>query len=166
MGYEPMHWTRVAAYRECEKRLRRMNLNSLRVLEISAGTHWQKMGFHSFKSMDFPEYDICSDVLDEKFDLIIADNVFEHLKWPYRAARNVRSMLTPGGTFMTLTPFLIRVHPIPTDCTRWTQEGLYYFLAESGFDQDNIETGSWGNRSCVKANLTLGPAGVLGLPEK
>jgi hypothetical protein len=40
------------------------------------------------------------------------------------------------------------------DCSRWTETGLQYFLAEAGFDLDGIKTGSWGNRACVKANFT------------
>ena len=30
---------------------------------------------------------------------------------------------------------------------------MKYFLAEAGFSLENTETGSWGNRSCVKANF-------------
>jgi hypothetical protein len=46
------------------------------------------------------------------------------------------------------------VHRSPTDCTRWTAEGLSYFLQECGFDAAGITTDSWGNRACLKANLT------------
>ena len=31
--------------------------------------------------------------------------------------------------------------------------GFKYFLAECGFPLEAIRTGSWGNSSCVKANL-------------
>lgn len=153
VGYEPMHWTRVVPYQECVKVLRDMRPETLDVLEVSAGKYWQTHGFNSFTDMNYPEYDICNDVLDRQFDLIIADNVFEHLLFPYRAAKNVLAMLKPGGTFMTLTPFLIRYHPIPIDCSRWTELGLRNLLIETGFDENQIETGSWGNRACVVANF-------------
>lgn len=153
VGYEPLHWTRVVPYRECTEIIRGMQPETLDVLEISAGKYWQTMGFKSFTDMNFPEYDIVKDTLDRKFDLIIADNVFEHVTFPYRAARNVLKMLKPGGTFLTLTPFLIRYHPIPTDCSRWTELGIRNFLIETGFDENHIQTGSWGNSACVKANL-------------
>ena len=40
--------------------------------------------------MNFPEYDICNEVYgNKKYDLIIADNVWEHLKYPYKATKNV-----------------------------------------------------------------------------
>jgi SAM-dependent methyltransferase len=91
--------------------------------------------------------------LPSRFDLIIADQVFEHLLWPYRAGRNVRSMVKPGGHFLMTTPFLIKVHESPVDCSRWTELGLKHLLAECGFPLEEIRTGSWGNRACVRANF-------------
>lgn len=62
-------------------------------------------------------------------------------------------MLKPGGYFLVTTPFLIKVHPVPHDCTRWTETGIKYFLHEGGFPMEDTVTGSWGNRACVKANF-------------
>ena len=62
-------------------------------------------------------------------------------------------MLQPGGHFLIVTPFLYKVHPNPYDCTRWTETGMRYFLAECGFPLDPITTGSWGNRACLEATL-------------
>ena len=70
--------------------------------------------------------------LDDTFDLIIAEQVFEHLLWPYRAARNVHRMLRPGGSFLITTPFLVKIHPVPNDCSRWTETGMKHLLAEAG----------------------------------
>jgi hypothetical protein len=63
-------------------------------------------------------------------------------------------MVRPGGHFLVMTPFLVRVHAHPTDCSRWTETGMRHFLAECGFPIDLIRTGSWGNLSCVRAELT------------
>lgn len=153
VGYDHTHWTRPVMYSECLKLLEPLNIPSMDAMEISAGQFWQKAGFRSFSEKNFPEFDICKDVLDQQFDIIIADQVFEHLPWPYRAAKNVHAMVKPGGYFLITTPFMIRVHDIPIDCTRWTETGLKYFLAECGFPFDQIVTGSWGNRACVKANF-------------
>jgi SAM-dependent methyltransferase len=146
-------WSRKVMYEELGHEIERLQPQGLSVLEIAAGNHWQRQGFGSYKSVEFPEFDICSSVLDEKFDLIIADQVFEHLLWPYRAAQNVRSMLKEGGRFIVTTPFLIRVHDHPVDCSRWTEIGMKHLLAEAGFDLARIKTGSWGNKACVDANL-------------
>jgi len=154
VGYDSRHWTRPVMYEECGKLIQRLGPQSLDVLEVSAGKHWQSLPFRSFTEANYPEFDICKDVLPREFDLVIADQVFEHLLWPYRAARNVLSMVKPGGHFLMTTPFLIRVHAIPYDCSRWTELGMKHFLAEAGFPLETIVTGSWGNRACVKANFT------------
>jgi len=154
-GYDTTDWMRIVMYRRCFEFIRSLGPEQLDVMEISAGTQWvREFRFRSYTPTEFPVFDICSDVLPRRFDLIIADQVFEHLKWPYRAARNVHQMLNPGGWFLVTVPFLVRVHRSPIDCMRWTEEGLSYFLQECGFAENAITTGSWGNRACVKANLT------------
>lgn len=119
-------------------------------MEIS-GDGWSDFGFKSFRSLDWPEYDICETRLRQRYDLIIAEQVFEHIENPYRAARNVRAMLRPGGMFLITLPFLIRYHPAPGDYRRWTASGLRLFLLQAGFM--DVETDSWGNKPCLIANL-------------
>jgi SAM-dependent methyltransferase len=155
VGYDTTDWMRIVMYRHCFAFIRELGAERLDVLEISAGPQWvREFTFRSYTATGYPHFDICAQSLPERFDLIIADQVFEHLKWPYRAARNVRAMLRPGGHFLVTVPFLVRVHNSPSDCTRWTEEGLGYFLQECGFAAAGITTGSWGNRDCVKANLS------------
>ena len=56
--------------------------------------------FKSFTSFNYPDFDICKNIdLEKKFDFIIADNVWEHLKYPYKATKNVHDLLNPGGYF-------------------------------------------------------------------
>jgi SAM-dependent methyltransferase len=138
--------------RQCRKLVQDLGPSQLAVLEIS-GHAYRDMGFRKYVNVDYPSYDICVAPLEEKFDLIIAQQVFEHLLWPYRAGRNVYAMLKAGGHFLISTPFLVRVHNDPVDCTRWTETGLKYFLAECGFPLESIRTGSWGNRACIRANF-------------
>jgi SAM-dependent methyltransferase len=154
VGYDASDWMRIVMYRRCFARVRSLQPERLDVLEISAGPQWvREFTFRRYRGTHYPEFDVCSDLLDDRFDLIIADQVFEHLKWPYRAAQNVYSMLKPGGHFLITVPFLVRVHKSPIDCSRWTPEGLSYFLQEAGFGAAEITTDAWGNRACLKANL-------------
>jgi len=154
-GAEWRKWSRVVMNAEMRNLVCGLHPEDLDVLEIS-GTDWKDMNFRSYHDTQYPNYDLCESPLngDASFDLIIADQVFEHLLWPYRAARNVLQMMRPGGYFLLSTPFLVRIHD-EVDCTRWTETGLRYFLIECGFDPEHIVTGSWGNRACIKANLNL-----------
>lgn len=149
---EQQNWGRIVMRRSCEGILATLGVQDLRTLEIS-GEYYRDQGFLEYNSVSFPDFDICTDVIDDSFDLIIAEQVFEHLLWPYRAGRNVYGMLNDGGHFLISTPFLVRVHRDPHDCTRWTETGLKYFLAECGFAIESIQTWSWGNRACVVANF-------------
>jgi SAM-dependent methyltransferase len=143
---------RVVLYQETERMIAPLPASTMDALEIS-GDRWATHGFRSYVSANYPEYDVCAGPLSNTFDIIIAEQVFEHLLWPHRAAKNVFSMLRPGGYFFLATPFLLRVHEIPFDCSRWTETGLKYLLADSGFRLENIKTGSWGNLAAVKRNL-------------
>ena len=154
LGYDTADWMRIVMYRRCFEFVRALGPDRLDVLEVSAGPQWSReFKFRSYTPTQYPDFDLCAQTLPATFDLIIADQVFEHLHWPYRAGRNALAMLKPGGVFLITVPFLVRVHASPTDCTRWTPEGLCYFLQECGFPDAGIAVDSWGNRACVKANL-------------
>ena len=157
MGFDHTDWVRVVMYRECFAFIESIGPETIDVLEISGGPNsiWkQTFKFGSYTTTDFPDFDICTEAVDREFDLIIADQVFEHVDWPIRAGRNVYAMLRQDGYFVIATPFLIRVHECPIDCSRWTERGLSHLLQECGFPASDIQTGSWGNRKCLEANLS------------
>jgi SAM-dependent methyltransferase len=154
VGYDTTDWVRVVMYQKCFQFLQALGPERLDVMEVSAGPHWvREFNFRSFTGTQYPPFDICAERLPRQFDVIVADQVFEHLKWPLRAARNVFAMLRPGGYFVIATPFLVRVHKSPIDCHRWTEDGLSCLLQEAGFPAESITTDSWGNRACLVANL-------------
>lgn len=148
----PITWSRVVMKEACTQLLNALPCAEYSTLEIS-GHKWRTFGFKHYQTADYPDFDLCREVLPERFDLIIAEQVFEHLRYPYRAGRHVLEMLKPGGYFLISVPFLVKVHEIPIDCTRWTELGLKHFLEECGFPLDDIVTGSWGNRACIIANF-------------
>jgi SAM-dependent methyltransferase len=154
VGYDNRDWARIVLFAECDRFIRTtFSLDTAKVLAISSGGHFGEIGFKDFTITRYPPFDICTDRLDDRFDLIIADQVFEHLKYPYKAGRNVYEMLLPGGWFIVATPFLIKLHPSPIDCCRWTLDGLKYFLMECGFLESNIRASSWGNRAYIRRQL-------------
>jgi hypothetical protein len=155
VGFDTTHWCRIVAYRTCKLWLSELAVSQMDVLEIS-GDYWSGLPAKSYRNVFFPGYDVCRAPLPDTFDLVIADQVFEHVDDPAAAVRNVRSMLRPGGYAMILAPFLLKVHGYPNDCSRWTERGMTNLLAANGFDAERVRSGSWGNRSCAVANLRHG----------
>jgi len=152
--YNPhnIQWCRVVMDKATDKMISNLPIQRFNALEIS-GEKWKTKSFKAYSTKSYPEYDVCSSVLEEKFDMIIAEQVFEHLLWPYRAGKNLFSQLNEGGYLLITAPFLIKIHNYPVDCTRWTTTGMKYFLAECGFDLDEIIVDSWGNKECIVANF-------------
>lgn len=119
--------------------------------EIS-GHYWVKhFKWRNSEEFHYPDHDITQDVFRDAtgkprtFDMIVADQVWEHLERPYAATRNVLRMLAPGGYFYIAVPFFARNHDFPVDCSRWNAQGLKNLLIEAGFDGALIEANQWGN---------------------
>lgn len=159
LGYSFDVLDRVELYKAWEAFLSSLRVAELNTLEISPGenSRWAQRGFKTYAAKQYPEFDICSMKTPEQYDLIIADNVFEHLSKPYAAAKNIFQMLKTGGIFLISTPFLIRVHGAPHDFNRWTEDGMRSLLEDAGFPSCSITVGSWGNRKAVKASLNTFP---------
>jgi SAM-dependent methyltransferase len=128
--------------------------------EISGAAHagrpWKR-----FVSLDYPAFDICAPLeVGERFDVVICEQVIEHVIDPWAAARNLRGLCVPGGHAVVSTPFLVRVHELPAygmrDYWRFTPRGLRALLESAGLVVD--EVGSWGNRDCVTGNFDRWPA--------
>lgn len=156
----PTDWSRVVMDRATAEWIHQLDPASIDALEIS-GEKWKGFGFRSYRGVFYPEHDICSaPVAESAYDLVIAEQVLEHVLWPYRFVKNVHTMLRPGGRFLATTPFLVGVHLVPTDCSRWTETGLKHLLLEAGFEEQSIRTGSWGNRACVRSLFLRAPQWV------
>src|ERR1700733_4300069 len=134
-GYEM--WLRVVMNQETARLVRELDFKHASVLEIS-GLAWKDFGFARYVSVGYPEYDVCAGVLEEKFDIIIAEQVFEHVLWPYRAVRNVFQMLNSSGAFLVTTPFLVRIHGHPIAGSGWRKRGMGISLRRG--DSTSIES--------------------------
>jgi SAM-dependent methyltransferase len=152
LGFEETLWARRIPDEQTRELVSTLSPEGLSALEIS-GARWADFGFASYRQTRFPEFDICRETLPERFDLIIAEHILEHVRSPAHAAANVLQMLNPGGYFLVVTPFIYKVHPNPLDCARWTQQGMRCFLEDCGFPLDAIVTSSWGNRACIAATF-------------
>lgn len=151
-------YNRVVAKRTTQKWVKALGPEKMDAAEISGnrGTKWR---FKSYQAFWYPDYDICAGPFKHKngrtmkFDFVVADQVWEHLDFPYRATKNVHEMLRDDGYFLVITPFFCKYHPAPNDNSRWSARGLKNFLIECGFDEDKIRSDQWGNRDCATADM-------------
>lgn len=149
---KPADWVRIVMHERTEEWVRGLKPELLDAFEIS-GKKWGRFPFRSYENAFYPDLDICEAVPQGSYDIIFAEQVWEHLKYPRRATGHVLQALRPGGWFLVTVPFMIRNHPTPLDCSRWSADGLRYFLEDCGFDAGSIQSDQWGNRDCLIANL-------------
>ncbi|MGN6366219.1 methyltransferase domain-containing protein [Asticcacaulis taihuensis] len=118
------------------------------VCEVSGNVWNDIFDWKSYTSKEYPDFDVCKDPFDQKYGLIIAEQVFEHVRYPWRAAQNMHDGLKMGGYALITVPFMFHIHPTPLDCWRWTPQGLGFMLEDAGFAPDEIVVGGWGNYEC------------------
>ncbi|WP_312407752.1 class I SAM-dependent methyltransferase [Rhizobium sp.] len=75
----------------------------------------------------------------ERFDLFIADAVFEHLERPWIAAKEVARVLTPGAPFWIVTHQCFPIHGHPSDFFRFSTEALRVIFEDAGLIVDAAE---------------------------
>jgi SAM-dependent methyltransferase len=153
-------WQRVTLNRSVDEYLISLHPPGLRAAEISgnaqAGKPWKE-----FVSLQYPDFDLCAPLEGRgKFDVVICEQVLEHVVDPCAAARNLRGLTVPGGKVVVSMPFLIKIHELPlygmNDYWRFTPRGLRTLLERAGLQVD--EVCSWGNRACIVGNLGRWPA--------
>jgi SAM-dependent methyltransferase len=149
------HWQRVEMNKAVGGYITSLHPSDLTAAEISGDTH-ANTPWKSYTSLNYPEFDLCAD-LDEglEFDVVICEQVLEHVVDPCAAVANLRRLCRAGGKVIVSTPFLVKVHELPIyamhDYWRFTPRGLQTLLERAGLEVDTV--GSWGNGACVVGNL-------------
>ena len=69
---------------------------------------------------------------DDSVDVILTQEVLEHVANPLVAMREISRVLRPGGTLYLQVPFIIGYHPGPNDYWRFTREGIVQLAESSG----------------------------------
>jgi hypothetical protein len=85
VGFDTTDWLLVVMYRNASRSSIASNRNRSTYSKSPEARNGGNFNFKSYTSTDFRDFDICAETLDRQFDLIIADQVFEHLPWPMRA---------------------------------------------------------------------------------
>ncbi len=153
-------WQRVMLNRAVDAHLESLDPPSRTAVEISGAAYAHKP-WKRFESLDFPGFDLCAPLGDRvRSDVIICEQVLEHVVDPCAAARNLRGLCASGGHVVVSTPFMIRVHELPAygmpDFWRFTPRGLRVLLEGAGLRVEAV--GAWGNRACLVGNLDRWPA--------
>ncbi len=94
----------------------------IRTLEIEAGPGIDYVG--SAEDIPLPASAV---------DLVICQEVLEHVAHPRRAAAEFFRVLKPGGRLYLQLPFMIGYHPCPRDYWRFSHEGIEQLVQEAGF---------------------------------
>jgi SAM-dependent methyltransferase len=162
------HWQRLVMDAAVDRYLATLDPPSCRTAEISGDAHAAKP-WKSFVNLAYPEFDLCAPVApDLEFDVVICEQVLEHVVDPWGAAANLRRLCAPGGHVIVTTPFLVKVHELPMygmhDYWRFTPRGLRTLLEHVGLEVERV--GSWGNDLCVYGNLNRWSARRRWLPMR
>lgn len=149
-------WQRVAMNEAVQSFLASLPLSELSAAEIS-GDAYRDLGWADHRSLNFPQFDLLDPVpsgLD--FDVVVCEQVLEHVDDPFRASRHLFDLCRPGGRVVITSPFMIKVHELPMfamlDYWRFTPRGLRVLLERAGFVVEEVD--GWGNRMCVAGNLS------------
>jgi SAM-dependent methyltransferase len=148
-------WQRIVLNQAIDDHLATLDPSTKSAVEISGEAHRNK-GWKEYCSLNYPEFDLCDPAPQGRtFDVVICEQVLEHVRDPWRAVATLRDLCSPRGRVIVSTPFLIKVHELPMygmhDYWRFTPRGLRLLLETSGLTVDRVET--WGNKMCVVGNL-------------
>jgi SAM-dependent methyltransferase len=119
------------------------------VLEVGAGHSYLKnyFGVNYFATDVYPYegLDFVCDLAEapplrpDAIDVVLLNNVLEHLPEPQHVLRSIARGLKRGGVIAIAVPFIIKVHQMPYDFLRYTHFMLYRMLQSEGFHSIRIE---------------------------
>ena len=140
--------------RDVEVLLESLDPRQLNVVEVS-GSIRSGYPWASYTRLEYPEFDLSDPALthDGRYDLVICEQVLEHVENPLTAVSNLKALCAPRGRLLVSTPFLIRIHGYPQDFWRFTPDGLKKLLECQGLRVEWVR--SWGNRAVIRGNFRV-----------
>lgn len=150
------HWQRTVMNEDVEAFITSLDPPTKTAAEIS-GDLRARPPWKEYAALAYPDFDLCAPLTEERrFDVVICEQVLEHVPDPQAAVANLHELTVAGGWVIVSTPFLIKVHEFPEygmlDYWRFTPRGLTTLLEGGGLAVERL--GAWGNRACVVGNFT------------
>jgi SAM-dependent methyltransferase len=101
------------------------------ILNIGSGYRHSRIA-DNWISLDIVPHNNCEVVgdaywlpfLDNSFDAVCSTSVFEHIREPFRVAKEIARILKPKGVMWCNVPFVYPIHGQPYDYFRYTAEGF------------------------------------------
>jgi len=114
-----------------------------RGLNVGAGSSQLHPALINVDLVPGPTIDVCASVErlpfpDEVFDLVVSQELLEHVRDPLRAMQEMRRVLKKGGTVYCQVPFIIGYHPGPTDFWRFTREGVRELVERANLECSEV----------------------------
>lgn len=108
-------------------------------LNVGAGKMNFKEFFPNQKTLDVEvregtDIDIVADahdlsmIPDASYELVLLNEVLEHLHTPQKAIDEIHRVLKPGGLLLLTTRFIFPLHSSPIDYYRYTKYGLQHLM--------------------------------------
>jgi len=81
---------------------------------------------------------------DECYDLVICQEVLEHVRNPAKAMEEIKRVLKTGGRAYIQLPFIIGYHPCPKEFWRFSREGVEEICTAAGLEivESGVTVGS------------------------
>lgn len=149
-AHQDAQWVRVVMNGRISEAIASFGPEGCAAVEISGDLHRGRR-WASYETLRFPEFDLSSAAPGRQYDVVVCEQVLEHVPDPWRAARTLGELCRPGGHVIVSTPFLIKIHREPGDYWRFTPDGLRILLEAA--DLEVVSVDSWGNRACVRGNF-------------
>ena len=76
---------------------------------------------------------------NDSLDLVISQEVLEHIDDPWHTISEVYRVLRPGGKFYCQVPFVIGFHPGPCDYWRFSRQALEHLFNNQHWEMETLE---------------------------
>lgn len=146
-------WCRIVMNRRIDEHLRGLG-GGLTAIEVSGDTH-KKRAWKEYRSTSMRDLDLCDPPASlDQYDVVICEQVLEHVVDPWRAAQTLHDLTKPGGHLVVGLPFLCAIHGTE-EFWRFTQTGITLVLESVGLVVDEVD--SWGDSGTARGHMRRFP---------